>query len=166
MNFTYSERKTFFNDQSVLVPSEHEISFDAYLIDSDFLVRPNRYGEFIAQYQPLDMGAMHMLYEAGERALSEVLMSMGSDSMKEPRPNYEKRDGSLFTSQLFAPKLNIDPDDTDGPFFQPSPQVSVRANFHDREDGMIYLHAQYIDFYEKTPLPDLGRPERECDIDF
>ena len=143
------------NDESILVPYQHEISFDAYLIDLEYLATPNRYGEYVATFQPLDMGAIHMIQEAGERALTEVLMHMANVSMKEPRPGYETREGLIMTSQLWAPKLNVDPTDTTGAFFQQSPQVSVKANFHDRKDGMVYLHAQYVDFYERTPVPEV-----------
>ena len=155
------------NDRAILRPGDHEIRFDAYLVDLEYLAEPNRYGEFIATYQPLDMCAMNMVYEAGERALTQVLMTMGSCSLKDPRPNYETKDGLILTSQLFAPKLNIDPEDRSGPFYQQSPQVSVKANFGDRRDGMIYLHAQYVDFYESIQVPVVETEDDDgCDIDF
>ena len=110
-----------------------------------------------------------MIQEAGERAMSEVLMKMGPDSMKEPRPGYETREGLIMTSQLWAPKLNVDTSDYSSAFYQQSAQVSVRANFHDRNDGMVYLHCQYCDFYERTPQPlevDETDPDRVTYIDF
>ena len=153
-DFAY-EAQALTNDETVLIPYQHEISFDAYLIDSEYLAEPNRYGEYIATFQPLDMGAMHMIHERGEQAVTEVIRTMDSVSIKDPRPGYESRDGLIITSQLFPPKLNVDPTDTTSPFYQQSPQVSVKANFQDRKDGMVYLHIQYCDFYEPTPEPEL-----------
>ena len=156
-------------DVSILVPHQHEISFDAYLIDSDYLAEPNRYGEYIATFQPLEMGAMHMIHERGEQALTEVMRGMSSASMKEPRPAYETRDGLIITSQLWAPKLNVSTTDYSSSFFQQSAQVSVKANFHDSKDGKVYLNAQYVDFYERTPQPlevDETDPDRVTYIDF
>ena len=167
-DFAYAQQ-AYANDESILVPYQHEISFDAYLIDLEYLAEPNRYGEYVATVQPLDMGAIHMVQEAGERALTEVLMRMGNVSLKEPRPAYETREGLIISSQLFAPKLNVDPTDTTGAFFQQSPQVSVRANFHDRKDGMVYLHLQYVDFYERTAQPwevEETDPDKICYLDF
>ena len=158
------------NDESILVPYQHEISFDAYLIDSEYLAEPNWYGEYIATFQPLEMGAMHMIHERGEQALTEVMRGMSSASMKEPRPGYETREGLIITSQLWAPKLNVSTTDYSSPFFQQSAQVSVKANFHDSKDGKVYLNAQYVDFYERTPQPweieETTDPDRVTYIDF
>ena len=143
------------NDESILVPYQHEILFDAYLIDSEYLAEPNRFGEYIATFQPLEMGAMHMIHERGEQAVTEVIRAMGSVSMKDPRPGYETKDGLIVTSQMFPPKLNVDPTDYSSPFYQQSPQVSVKANFHDQKDGKVYLHIQYCDYYQPTPVPEV-----------
>tara|TARA_R110002012_G_scaffold221941_1_gene393420 strand:- start:305 stop:820 length:516 start_codon:yes stop_codon:yes gene_type:complete len=165
-DFAYRE-EALQNDKAILRPGDHELRFDAYLMDLDYLATPNCYGEYIATYQPLDMGAIHMIMEAGERALSEVLMSMASCSLKEPRPNFETKDGLILTSQLWPPKLNIDPEDRSGPFFQNSPQVSVKAHFSDRRDGMVYLHAQFVDFYESIQVPVVEAEDGNfTDIDF
>ena len=139
-------------NETVLRPRNTSIRFDAWLRDVDYIYKPNRSGEYVFTVQPIAIGDQQMVMENGEKAMSQVEMSLDPYSSKVVRNSYESKMGEPVFSQLFPPKVEPQLE----PWELMDKQVSISAHFRDSVDGQVFLQADWIDIYD---------PMNGCDED-
>lgn len=138
-------------EETLLSPEQTRVRFEAKIVDSEYLVSPNGYGEYKVTLMPLTVSDSHSFFEAAEHALSTVEMTKSSYSMKEVSGQYEDRYGNVIANQLFAPKLNLE---LYHPMMYTNMDASICAHFRDLSSGAVCLNIEYIDFYEiEDPEP-------------
>lgn len=138
MIYEYTEEKT------ILTPLDTRVEVKCWLGDCRFINEWNRYDEYYFTFYPQTLDDHQLLCEAGEAAVTKLLMSVDPYSMKEARASYENRNGSFYCSQLFMPKLNVDFEHHDQLLRQ---QASLKLHFRDDPLGKVYLQAEYVDLY-------------------
>lgn len=134
-------------EQTILTPFDTRIEVECWLGDCQYINNRNRYDEFVFTFYPQTANDHQLLCEAGDAAVTKVLMGLTPYSKKEPRVNYENRDGSFYCSQLFMPKVNVDFEHTDQLLRQ---QASLKLHFRDDPVGKVYLQAEYVDLYDEV----------------
>lgn len=141
MIYEYTEEKT------LLTPTDTRVEIECWLGDCRFINKWNRHDEYHFNFYPLTQNDHQLLCEAGEAAVTRLLMSVDPYSKKEPRASYENKDGSFYCSQLFMPKVNVEFDHADQLYMQ---QASLKLHFRDDPLGKVYLQAEYVDLYEQV----------------
>jgi len=133
-----------YRENTLLKPNDHRIVFEAKMMDSEFLIDPNRVGEFGCVLQPLTTTDHQRFFEAGERALTTVEWTKESYSRKEATAKYEDKYGMIVASQLNKPKLNVE---VYHPYQLMNRDCSVNGFFRDLPDGEVVFNVDYVDFY-------------------
>ncbi len=134
-----------YKEQTTLSPIATQVRIEAWITDAKYLDNPNRFNEWIFDFQPLTTHDIELIHEVGNRCLFDVEMESGPYSNKKPEKGYERNNGSLFATQLFKPQLNIDSPD---PYFWHGREVSLCLHFRDLPSGLIVINADYVDTYE------------------
>ena len=142
MTFDYEKEGT------LLTPGETQIRIEAWLVDVDHLVEPDRDDVYTISFQPATTSDYQRFMEAAEMALMTVEMKAGPHSRKKPNKRVEDQKGMCVASQLFKPKLNIE---LDHPTLYYGKSVSINGHFRDDPLGNIYFQASYIDLYQDDP---------------
>ena len=135
------------NDGTLLSPLETEWRCEAWLLDTSYLQHWNRWDEYEFSFCPQTMYDNQRLFEHIDNARSLVEMRKDRYSSKQKTADtssYERK-GSLFCSQLFMPKLNIQLPHGD---YLDGKLVSLAGHIRDAADGRLYLQCSYCDVYE------------------
>ena len=138
-------------ERTLLIPTDTRVEVECWLGDCRFINKWNRYDEYRFSFYPQTANDHQLLCEAGEAAVTKLLMSVDPYSKKKPRASYENKDGSFYCSQLFLPKVNVEFDHPDQLQMQ---QASLKLHFRDDPLGLVYLQAEYVDLYEFVGFDD------------
>jgi hypothetical protein len=145
---------TIDKEPTLLSPLETAWRCEAWLLDTRYIQHWNQFDEYVFSFAPQTMFDHQALFELIDNARSLVEMRKDRYSGKTrtaDTSSYEKN-GSLYCSQLFLPKLNIElpyADYLDGKL------VSLAGYIRDSVDGRLYLQCSYCDVYEgDEPQPD------------
>jgi len=158
-----------FTEQTILSPIDTQLSFEAKILDADYVREPNRYGEYILEFQPLTSTDEQRFQEMGEQAMMTVERHKQQYSRKEPNLKIFSRAKFPMATQLFPAKIN---DKDLHPDFMYHRDVSLKGHFRDLPNGDIVFNIDYIDFYQVETMEErLARQWNEgknepCDIDW
>lgn len=130
--------------ETILTPKDTEIRCEAWIIDADYALKPNRYNEYELTFQPYNQHDYGRIKEVVNTALRDV--DYYSPEMAATDAT-ETNDGYFKCSQLFLPKVNKE-------LFYPemellNKQVSLKLHLRDDPVGKVYLQCSYIDLYEE-----------------
>ena len=138
-------------EETILLPTETRIRIDCWLDDVDHLETPDRYGEYNFTFNCFTHNDHQRLAEHVSRCVSMVQLGAGPHSRKEPTPACENSKGQFKCSQLFKPKLNVDPQHYSELIGK---QATLCLHLRDDPTGKIYLQAEFCDLYEEVTYPD------------
>jgi hypothetical protein len=149
IDYTYDSE-----EGTLLLPTETHWRCEAWLLNTDHLLQWNKFDEYSFSFHPQTMSEHQMLFETIDMAkmLVEMRQSRFSSKVRVSDKSSYERQGTLYCSQLFAPKLNIK---VDHPDQLRERLVSISGHIRDTKDGRVYLQADYIDCY----AIDDGEPE-------
>ena len=82
--------------------------------------------------------------------VAKVQLGAGPHSRKEPTPACENSKGQFKCSQLFKPKLNVDPQHYSELIGK---QATLCLHLRDDPTGKVYLQAEFVDLYEEVSYP-------------
>ena len=146
------------NTETFLTPIDTQISIEAWLNTADNIESPNRYGDYEFEFTPVNSFDYFRVEELVHSSLMRAERHRCID-MKD----MTTRNGVLFCSQLFAPKLNRT-FEYPGQINHSNDPVSLNLHLRDDKHGNIYLQCDYMDFYEEPEriveaLPDDYDPD-------
>lgn len=132
----------YVKEETILEPYKTEFRTEGFIRDVDYLYSPNRYGEFSVSWIPLTDAHGQQLDEQLQGYVSQVQLSISPYSRKVATPQYENNKGEFFSSQLYAPKVNIEVP-------HPTELIGKTATFvghvRDLPMGQIVLQLGYLD---------------------
>ena len=168
MMTTYPNEPHQYEEVTLLEPFETQVRFEARVVDADYLLEPNSYGEYICTLMPLNMDDNQRFFETAEQCVMLVERRKDLYSRKVATAQYEDKKGFIIANQLFKAKLNIDVQHTDYLFNR---DVSITGHFRDLANGNIVFNIDYADFYETDSRTAFQvelelNPDGECDLDF
>lgn len=145
-------------ERTMINPEDSRIVFEAKVMDSDNLLSPNSFGEFVTAIQPLTTTDYQRFFELGERCLTKVEIEKDCYSRKVATAQYENKYGMIVATQLFAPKVNIE---VYHPLMLVNRDCSVNGYFRDLANGHIVFNIDYLDFYaeEEPEEEELGNDD-------
>jgi len=153
-------------EETILTPGSTRIQLEGWITDDTYIFSPNQYGEYIVKFQPQTNDDLNRFFEAAERSLMEVEMMMGPYSGKTATKHYEDNRGCPYSSQLFAPIVNVNKEQYNNIYFRciNGQCTTIKGHFRDGPDGSVYFQVDYIDLYEpdepvEEPLPDNYDPD-------
>ena len=164
----YQNSPHIYQEGTLLRPHETQLRFEAKVMDADYLLEPNSYGEYICTLMPLNMDDNQRFFEAAEQCLMLVEMRKDPYSRKVATAQYEDRKGFIIANQLFKAKLNID---VEHPDYLYNRDVSIAGHFRDLANGNVVFNIDYADFYEENRRTAFqieleSNPDGGCDLDF
>jgi hypothetical protein len=135
------------SEGTLLSPLETSWRCDTWLLDTSHLLSTNRFDEYVFSFQPQTMEEFQVLLELIETSRTWVqqrrsIYSSKTQVMK--ASSYQRRDGSLYCSQLFIPKLNL----PDAPHLDEQllgKPATITGYIRDSVDGLLYLQCSYVD---------------------
>jgi hypothetical protein len=135
------------SEGTLLSPLETSWRCETWLLDTSHLMSRNRFEEYVFSFQPQMMEEFQALLELIEtsKVLVEQRRSMYSSKARVMESSsYQRRDGSLFCSQLFIPKLNLpELSHLDEQLLRRP--ATVTGYIRDSVDGLLYLQCSYVD---------------------
>lgn len=155
--------RDYVKETTILDPYSTQFRTEGWIQEVDFIYTPNRYGEFSVSWVPLTHQHHQQLHEHLQGCLSEVMLSISPYSRKEATPKYEDDKGNFFSSQLFAPKVNIE---VPHPTELIGKTATIAGHVRDLPMGELVLQVDYIDVDDFTNGIDEPVKETTCYIDF
>ena len=135
------------SEGTLLSPLETSWRCETWLLDTSHLLSANRFDEYVFSFQPQTMEEFQVVLELIETSKTRVLERRSMYSAKArmmESSSYQRRDGSLYCSQLFMPKLNL----PETPHLDEQllgKPATVTGYIRDSVDGLLYLQCSYID---------------------
>lgn len=133
--------------ETLLSPKEHTIRIEAILQDCKHVLTPNYYGEYRFSFVPAETTDLNRLFEAGERAFTEVALNTPHYMNFTGKKCFEDEMGQPYCSQLSAPVIN---EEVMHPLRLLNRTASLTLHFRDGTDGNLYLFCDYIDLYDEA----------------
>ena len=135
------------SEGTLLSPLETSWRCETWLLYTSHLLSANRFDEYVFSFQPQTMEEFQVVLELIETSKTRVLERRSMYSAKArmmESSSYQRRDGSLYCSQLFMPKLNL----PETPHLDEQllgKPATVTGYIRDSVDGLLYLQCSYID---------------------
>lgn len=135
------------SEGTLLSPLETSWRCQTWLLDTSHLLSTNRFDEYVFSFQPQTMEEFQVLLELIETSKMWVQQRRSMYSAKSRVMDsscYQRRDGSLYCSQLFTPKLNI----PEAPRMEEQllgKPATVTGYIRDSVDGLLFLQCSYVD---------------------
>ena len=137
-------------EETILTPSATQIQLQVWITEDTYIFSPNQYGEYLVKFQPLSNDDLHRFFETGERSLMEVEMMKDPHSSRTATKAYEDSRGCPYSSQLFAPVVNVNEEQYYNIYSGciNAQYATIKGHFRDGPDGRIFFQVDYIDLYE------------------
>lgn len=149
MTYTFNEPHPY-EEETILKPYETSIDLEVKIMDADYTLSPNRYGEYITAFFPLTSTDEQRFLEVAERCIMQIECNKSKYSRKEPHFQFTNREKFFVANQLFAPKCN---ENVIEPMFLYMRDASVKGHFRELDNGAILFQIDYLDMYEQ-PVPE------------
>ena len=138
-------------EQTILVPYENQMRLEVWVGDCQYIDKWNKSDAYSFSFYPQTMVDHQNLLELVETAVSKVELGKDRFSRKQGRKLCENKDGSLYCSQLFLPKVNVQYENTEQLLGKPA---SISLHCRDLPLGQVVLQVEYLDLYESVEFPD------------
>ena len=149
-----------YKEKTHLTPGATRIRFEAWVMDYKYLFNPMYGGEYRGLLQIANADDYHRFMELGERCLMELEMRRDPRGNKLPKKAYETEKGYAIASQLFAPRISINEEQS---YILDRQTASIAGHFRDGPDGSIYFQLDYLDVVEE--VYDDAAPVTNEDVD-
>tara|TARA_R110002012_G_scaffold105270_3_gene246111 strand:- start:186 stop:659 length:474 start_codon:yes stop_codon:yes gene_type:complete len=150
-----------FKEETILSPIKTRFEIECVLRETDYLLEPNRYNEYILKFEPLTSLDNQILTEHVMEAEASIMMQMSPYSSKVVKQKYESN-GLSYVSQLWKPKVNLVLENTEMYINRPA---SLTLHLRDSVDGSIYLQCEWCDLYEQD-TDQMFEDDENGDFDF
>ena len=134
------------DEDTILLAIDTRFSVEAYLYDIEHLVEPNKNGIYSVSFYPQHCEDYLRIQQIAEKANDKIRASTPPYSNKVVSFDYEGKQGNFHTSQIDAPKLNINLKPWDVSLVG-GKECSLNLRFQDLKLGKVYLICDYVDFY-------------------
>ena len=145
MIYTFKEPHQY-KEETILSPLDTSIDLEIKIIDADYTLTPNRFGEYQTIFMPLSGTDEQRFFEVAERCLMQIECNKPQYSRKEPFFQFNNKEKFFYASQLFQPEVNEQVMD---PMYLYMRDASVKGHFRDLDNGAILFQIDYLDMYEQ-----------------
>ena len=160
MIYTYNQNQ--YDEQTILSPLDTSIDLEVKIMDADYTLNPNGYGEYITEFMPLTSTDEQRFFEVAERCIMQIECNKSQYSRKEPHFQFTNKKKFFYANQLFSPKVNEQVMDSMYLYMR---DASVKGHFRDLDNGAILFQIDYLDMYEQ-PEATSFTSEDDGDDDF
>lgn len=152
------------DEESILLPCDTRFHVEAYICDVGSSVEATKDGVYSFSFHPKYAEDYLRVIQIAEKAEDKILASTPMYSNKVPSFSFENKDGSFFTSQLHAPKININLNPWDACLISGN-ECSLSLRFHDLKLGKILLVCDWLDLYEDPTSVEASKETVVCSDD-
>lgn len=155
----------YHNEPTLLNPRDTTFRMDAIIIDAehwnrqiqDYTIKD---GTFSVVFQPYSYNDDQMFREFVEEWTSYVEINKEQHSNKHAKPYLETKEGWIYSSQLFTPKLNVEA--FDGSILR-GKLCSLCGHLRDLPLGEIVFQVDYLDVYDEDNGIVNGDPDKKVE---
>ena len=150
--------------KNALKANETQIHIMAYIGKADYVFAKSFYDEYFFKFQPSTDADYQRLYEHIQHWTQVLEYERLANPFEnfEVKPKYEAKDGSLYCSQLFVPRM-----EAKIPHFRclEGQQVDLNLFLRNGPDGSLYLNCSSIDLLDPTKGVSERKPVVASDDD-
>ena len=148
----------YVEERTILEPVDTQIRIEAWLGDCRYIDKWDKTEAYSFSFYPQTMLDHQNLLEVIENAVTTVQLRKDRHSRKEGRKLCENKDGSLFCSQLFLPKINVQYENTEQ---LNGMACTLALHLRDLPMGEVVIQADYIDLYDQPEFPVIDTVNEE-----
>ena len=126
---------------TILQPKDFTFQTDCWLQDTEHLLEPNKFGEYVFTYQARQQHDHSLVMETLDTAKHRVEMMKSPYSNKIAKAFYRNDKGEFICNQLFAPSVDLKVQHHSELYNR---VATLTCHLRDAVDGTIYINASYV----------------------